>query len=105
MPRGWEVIRLQTEFEAAPPSADDLMAIVDAVREAAGVPARDDEVDEAAPSRYVPRHVASQQNQGIDLGSEAAYTPRAHGHFQVVSGEADYPAKDTFADKTGPFAS
>ena len=33
-PRGWQIIRLATEFEPAPPSEDDLLALADAVREA-----------------------------------------------------------------------
>ena len=33
-PRGWQVIRLATEFEPAPPSDDDLTALADAVRDA-----------------------------------------------------------------------
>ena len=39
-PRGWQIIRLATEFEPAPPSEDDLLALADAVREArpVGVP-------------------------------------------------------------------
>lgn len=35
VPVGWQIVRLQTSFEPAPPSADDLLALVDAVREAA----------------------------------------------------------------------
>lgn len=34
-PKGWQVVRLQTHFDPAPPSPDDLLALVDAVREAA----------------------------------------------------------------------
>lgn len=34
VPRGWQVVRLVTEFEPAPPSQDDLSALADAVREA-----------------------------------------------------------------------
>lgn len=34
-PRGWQVVRLATNFEPAPPSGDDLLALVDAVRRAA----------------------------------------------------------------------
>lgn len=34
VPRGWDVVRLQTEFVEPEPSGDDLMAIADAVREA-----------------------------------------------------------------------
>lgn len=38
-PRGWDVVRLATEFEPAPPSSDDLLALADAVREASRAPA------------------------------------------------------------------
>ena len=34
-PRGWEVMRLATDYSAPPPSSDDLLALADAVREAA----------------------------------------------------------------------
>ena len=34
-PRGWEIVRLAPSFEAPPPSHDDLLALADAVREAA----------------------------------------------------------------------
>ncbi|MFN8079489.1 MAG: DUF3499 domain-containing protein [Kineosporiaceae bacterium] len=38
VPRGWEVMRLSTEpFESPAPSHDDLLALADAVREAARV--------------------------------------------------------------------
>ena len=41
-PRGWEVVRYDGEFEPPPPSTDDLVALAEAVREAArpgGAPA------------------------------------------------------------------
>ncbi len=41
VPRGWDVVRLQTKFEPAPPSKDDLLALVDVVREVAGRPEPD----------------------------------------------------------------
>jgi uncharacterized protein DUF3499 len=34
-PRGWEIVRLSPEFVAPAPSHDDLLALADAVREAA----------------------------------------------------------------------
>ena len=33
VPRGWQVVRLQTRFEPAPPSSDDLLALVEVIRE------------------------------------------------------------------------
>jgi hypothetical protein len=38
-PRGWEVIRLASDAAAAGPTGDDLLALADAVREAARPPA------------------------------------------------------------------
>lgn len=38
-PRGWQVIRLESNFVAAPPSEDDLLALAHAVREVANAPA------------------------------------------------------------------
>ena len=37
-PRGWQVIRLSTDFEPAPPSDDDLTALADAVTQASRAP-------------------------------------------------------------------
>ncbi|MGK2348331.1 DUF3499 domain-containing protein [Actinomyces sp. W5033] len=37
-PRGWQVIRLATSFEPAPPSDDDLTALAEAVRDASRSP-------------------------------------------------------------------
>lgn len=37
-PRGWEVVRLLSEFTPAEPSRDDLLALADAVREAGRAP-------------------------------------------------------------------
>jgi hypothetical protein len=35
VPRGWEAVRLDIDFTVPPPSTDDLLALADAVREAA----------------------------------------------------------------------
>lgn len=35
VPRGWEVVRLSGEYVPPPPTTDDLLALADAVREAA----------------------------------------------------------------------
>ncbi|WP_261795473.1 DUF3499 domain-containing protein [Flaviflexus massiliensis] len=34
VPRGWSMVRLVTEYEPAPPSDNDLMALADAIKEA-----------------------------------------------------------------------
>ena len=49
-PRGWQIIRLATEFEPAPPSEDDLLALADAVREASRAPR-----PVASPAEHRPR--------------------------------------------------
>ncbi|SNU02687.1 Protein of unknown function [Ruaniaceae bacterium KH17] len=71
VPRGWQVVRLATEFEPAPPSPDDLEALAAAVREA---------------SRYVPQRVAG-------VGSAAPVThaeePVGRPAFRIVKGGLD----------------
>lgn len=62
-PRGWEVVRLLPEFEPLAPSRDDLLALADAVREAA----------RPAPE---PAPVV-----------EAVAGERRRGHLRVVHGE------------------
>lgn len=46
-PRGWELVRHDGEFAAPPPTTDDLVALADAVREAArpAPPPRPDQDD------------------------------------------------------------
>lgn len=36
VPRGWQVVRLQTRFDPAPPSSEDLLALVEVIRDVAG---------------------------------------------------------------------
>jgi Protein of unknown function (DUF3499) len=45
-PRGWELVRHDGAFEPPPPTTDDLVALAEAVREAARpVPREDDDPD------------------------------------------------------------
>lgn len=53
-PRGWQIVRLATNFEPAPPSGDDLLALVDAVRQAATV---------TAPSQTPPRRALQGEHE------------------------------------------
>lgn len=46
-PRGWDVVRHEGEFEPPPPTTDDLVALAEAVREAARPVQRTDEPDDA----------------------------------------------------------
>jgi hypothetical protein len=49
-PRGWDVVRHEGEFEPPPPTTDDLVALAEAVREAARpAPPRPPEGDQPAP--------------------------------------------------------
>jgi len=80
-PRGWEVVRLATEFVPAPPSPDDIEALADAVREA---------------SRTRPAQASPATRPG-----HAAPAPVTHrlpemepelgrrGHLRVLRGDAD----------------
>ncbi len=62
-PRGWEVVRLAADPEALEPTTDDLLALADAVREAARPPA----VSEAA----------AEAGAGVVLGAR-------RGHLRAV---------------------
>lgn len=64
-PRGWEVLRLAADPAASGPTTDDLLALADAVREAARPPAR------PAPSH--------------ELDAPQAGTKR--GHLRVLSND------------------
>ncbi|WP_234415292.1 DUF3499 domain-containing protein [Actinomyces sp. Marseille-P3109] len=81
-PRGWQIIRLATEFEPAPPSEDDLLALADAVREAS----------------RAPRPVSSPAEHRPRLGATAPLPPPPEvaedeilrrGHLRVLRGQKD----------------
>lgn len=59
VPRGWEVIRLARDNQAARPTEDDLLALAEAVREAAR-----------------PAEVESREDEGVEVGRR--------GHLRVV---------------------
>ena len=87
-PRGWQIIRLATEFEPAPPSEDDLLALADAVREASRAPR-----PVASPAEHRPRP------GGIMPASLTAPLPPPQevaedeilrrGHLRVLRGQKD----------------
>lgn len=64
-PRGWEVLRLQSDIKSRGPSSDDLLALADAVREAA-----------RPPERPAPIHSADEPRLG-----------EKRGHLRVFSSE------------------
>jgi hypothetical protein len=65
-PRGWEVLRLAPDPDAFGPSGDDLLALADAVREAA----------RPAPVREDPRGPGVPPQAGRDVGRR--------GHLRVL---------------------
>ena len=72
VPRGWQVVRLATEFEPAPPSADDLLALAEAVRDA---------------SRYVPQRATGLRAEPAPVTHELSATGRPA--FEIVKGGLD----------------
>lgn len=76
-PRGWDVVRLATEFEPAPPSSDDLLALADAVREASRAP--------APPAQHLEPETRA-------MPPAAPVSPRrvgARGHLSVIRTDED----------------
>lgn len=70
-PRGWEVLRLAPDPDAMGPSSDDLLALADAVREAARP------VPTPMPSAVAPREEAGVREVG------------RRGHLRVLRGIDD----------------
>jgi hypothetical protein len=71
-PRGWEVLRLAPDPDAAAPSSDDLLALADAVREAA----------RPLPPAH-PAPVAAVNQTGRETGREVG----RRGHLRVLRDE------------------
>ncbi|WP_244925133.1 DUF3499 domain-containing protein [Actinomyces bowdenii] len=92
-PRGWQVIRLATEFAPAPPSEDDLLALADAVREASRTPRPSPQPAEhrPRPGGIVPGPVtgpAGAQGQGLPQPPEVlAGEITRRGHLRVLRGD------------------
>ncbi|UNX55774.1 DUF3499 domain-containing protein [Georgenia sp. TF02-10] len=81
VPRGWQVVRLASDFVPAPPSEDDLVALADAVREA---------------SRATPQAPVPAQRPGSALPAPVTHhlpDPAGdreiarRGHLRVLQGE------------------
>lgn len=92
VPKGWDVVRLDINYEEAAPSEDDLMALVEAVREAASQP--------------VPEAVGGTAGPVGDSG--LPLTGRRRGHFEVFDGSAskESPQRETSGEPPtpGPFS-
>lgn len=73
-PRGWEVVRLMTEYVEAGPSPDDLVALADAVREA---------------GRHRAEPVVAAVTPAGTGDADPALPGTRRGHLRVLRGEAD----------------
>ena len=73
VPRGWSMVRLVTEFEPAPPSDSDLMALANAIRAAAR------------------RHVPEPTRPRADI--RAAALPKNDGRLAVVPDSQENPSE------------
>ena len=65
VPRGWDVVRHEGEFEPPPPTTDDLVALAEAVREAA-------------------RPVRRQEESNADLRPGPGHQTGRRGHLRVI---------------------
>lgn len=86
VPQGWDVVRLATEFEPAPPSPDDLLALADAVREASRAPAPTPRAEERAMG------ARGQMFGDVVLPHEEQHRPPSvgsRGHLSVIRNEED----------------
>ena len=92
-PLGWQVVRLATNFEPAPPSGDDLAALVDAVRrvaqeaQAEPTPAPGARMPQTGP--FGPARSVGSPDTSSPLDPSSPYA-RRRAQFTVVDGsEAD----------------
>lgn len=76
-PRGWEVMRLAPDPDALGPSSDDLLALADAVREAARpVPATSGQAVGLVPDGDLGTRLAERREGGREVGRR--------GHLRVL---------------------
>ncbi len=74
-PRGWEVVRLATDYPEPQPSTDDLLALADAVREA------------GRPRTSTPAAAAAAAV--VDSGPAVVPGEVRRGHLRVLRGSAE----------------
>ena len=88
-PLGWQVVRLATTFEPAPPSGDDLAALVDAVRrvaqEAQAAPAPPQDTRKPTTGPFGPARSVGTPDTSSPLDPSSPYA-RRRAQFTVVDG-------------------
>ncbi len=97
VPRGWQVIRLQTKFDPAPPSSEDLLALVEVIRDVAGVrPGSEEEAGDSPRFQNVQGRAGRVAEVRRDTEDPAAkYAPlQRREHLTVIAGEG--------SDSAGP---
>ena len=87
-PLGWQVVRLATNFEPAPPSGDDLAALVDAVRRVA----------QEAQAEPAPAHTARRPQAGPFGPARSVGTPDTSSPLDPSSPYARRRAQFTVVD-------
>ncbi len=92
-PKGWQVVRLQTHFEPAAPTGDDLLALVDAVRRAAA---------EAPENTSETRPNAHAAPQAIQTHAQPQRGPYASPQLQPVENNPLDP-ESNFAQRRARF--
>ena len=87
-PLGWQVVRLATTFEPAPPSGDDLAALVDAVRRVAqeAQQASSPKTRQPRTGPFGPARSVGSPDTSSPLDPSSPYA-RRRAQFTVVDGE------------------
>ncbi|MCH7231218.1 DUF3499 domain-containing protein [Glycomyces sp. L485] len=87
VPHGWELVRHQGDYTAPMPTDDDLVALANAVREAATTERAEPEPDPAKPSG---RQLGEPPEPAPRQGMRPTAPPMsARRHLRVVSGDED----------------
>ncbi|WP_394941486.1 DUF3499 domain-containing protein [Psychromicrobium sp. YIM B11713] len=77
-PRGWEVLRLALPDTPPPPNPDDLLALADAVREAAAAPE-----DEGPSAGIAQRGIRTPLESPTERGGAPSHASR-RGHLRIL---------------------
>ena len=89
-PRGWDLVRHEGEFGPPPPSTDDLVALAEAVREAARpAPRRDEFPEDDRPGAGSGQRSAAQGQRAAGSAQPGQRSPSGgqvgrRGHLRVI---------------------